>query len=149
MHSRNAKVRYMVDVAQLAEHQIVVLGVVGSSPIFHPNSQAASRQRGRLCFCRRRPSAPTEQKKRCFPAGKTSLFFLLCLLPAAAPLLCRLSHPAAGVSPHRRKMQPHAPCTTLCRPCHRGYVSRRSACCTGSTQPPGSSRPGHASEQPP
>ena len=37
MHSRNAKVRYMVDVAQLAEHQIVVLGVVGSSPIFHPS----------------------------------------------------------------------------------------------------------------
>ena len=26
----------MVDVAQLAEHQVVALGVVGSSPIIHP-----------------------------------------------------------------------------------------------------------------
>lgn len=31
----------MVDVAQLAEHQIVVLGVVGSSPIFHPKATAS------------------------------------------------------------------------------------------------------------
>lgn len=45
----------MVDVAQLVEHQIVVLGVVGSRPIFHPNGKRLPNLGGRFSFV---PSTP-------------------------------------------------------------------------------------------
>lgn len=45
----------MVDVAQLVEHQIVVLGVVGSRPIFHPNGKRLPNLGGRFSFS---PSGP-------------------------------------------------------------------------------------------
>lgn len=45
----------MVDVAQLVEHQIVVLGVVGSRPIFHPNGKRLPRFGSRFSFS---PSGP-------------------------------------------------------------------------------------------
>ena len=36
------KTHHMVNVVQLVEHQIVVLGVVGSSPIIHPINNGIS-----------------------------------------------------------------------------------------------------------
>ena len=39
----------MVDVAQWLEHRIVVPGVVGSTPIFHPHKKDLSK-RGLFCF---------------------------------------------------------------------------------------------------
>ena len=35
--------RYMVEVAQLVEHQIVTLGVAGSIPVFHPTKENYSK----------------------------------------------------------------------------------------------------------
>ena len=47
----------MVGVAQLVEHQVVVLGVAGSSPVAHPIESAgrealAGKRKGLQVFCR-------------------------------------------------------------------------------------------------
>ena len=55
---RQAATAVMVGVAQLVERQVVVLDVVGSSPIVHPNitaGQGADRRDGRPVWCAQCP----------------------------------------------------------------------------------------------
>ena len=40
----------MVDVVQLVEHQVVILGVAGSSPVIHPDRPPSARYAGRGFF---------------------------------------------------------------------------------------------------